>query len=123
MTANPTSALTGQQLVEAFLWATVPRYLLHDRDAIFSHDFRRRVQGMGIEEIRTAFRSPWQNPYCERLIGPIRHECLDHVVVLNMEFEASALGHAGHLAGRDDGQFRAQAAISTGLIRMSSTGI
>jgi transposase InsO family protein len=83
VTANPTSAWTGQQLVEAFPWDTAPRYLLHDRDAIYSNDFRRRVHGMGIEEVRTAFRSPWQNPYCERLIGSIRHECLDHVVVLN----------------------------------------
>jgi transposase InsO family protein len=83
VTAHPTSAWTGQQLVEAFPWNQAPRYQLHDRDAIYGNDFRRRVHGMGINEVRTAFRPPWQNPYCERLIGTIRRECLGHVVVLN----------------------------------------
>ena len=83
VTANPTSSWTAQQMVEAFPWNTTLPYLLHDRDAIYGNEFRRRVRGMSIQEVRTAFRSPWQNPYCERLIGSIRRECLDHVVVLN----------------------------------------
>ncbi len=62
---------------------TVPRYLLRDRDAIYSAKFRSRVHSLGIEEVRIAPRSPWQNPYVERLIGSIRRECLDHVIVMN----------------------------------------
>ncbi len=64
-------------------WETVPRYLLRDRDAVYGVVFSRRVQAIGIHEVTTAPRSPWQNPYVERLIGTLRRECLDHVVVLN----------------------------------------
>ena len=60
-----------------------PKYLLRDRDAVYGVAFSSRVQTMGIHEVRTAPRSPWQNPYVERLIGTLRRECLDHVVVLN----------------------------------------
>ena len=60
-----------------------PRYLLRDRDAIYGESFQNRVREMGIGEVLTAPRSPWQNPYVERLIGSIRRECLDHVIVLN----------------------------------------
>ena len=56
--------------------------MIRDRDGIYGDDFQARVEGMGIEEVVTAARSPWQNPYCERLIGSIRRECLDHVIVL-----------------------------------------
>ena len=59
-----------------------PDFLLRDRDSIFGGTFVRRVESMGIEEVVTAPGSPWQNPYCERLIGSIRRECLDHVIVL-----------------------------------------
>jgi len=59
-----------------------PKYLIRDRDAIYGKIFSRRVQSLGIKEVMTAFRSPWQNPYAERVIGSIRHECLDHVIVL-----------------------------------------
>ncbi len=83
VTANPTAAWTGQQLVEAFPWGQAPRYLLHDCDAIYGNEFRRRTHSLGVREVRTALRSPWQNPYCERLIGTLRRECLDHVVVIN----------------------------------------
>jgi len=76
------SRWTAQQVVEAFPWESAPRYLLRDRDSIFRGVFRSRVRGMGIEEVLTAPQSPWQNPYVERLIGSIRRECLDHVVVL-----------------------------------------
>ena len=69
-------------MVEAFPWDTAPRYLLRDRDGIYGGQFRSRVRGMGIEEVLTAARSPWQNPYVERLVGSIRRDCLDHIVVL-----------------------------------------
>src|SRR2546427_452468 len=60
-----------------------PSYLLRDRDKIYGHSFRQRVKGMGIDEILTAPHSPWQNPFAERLIGSVRRECLDHVLVLS----------------------------------------
>jgi transposase InsO family protein len=83
VTEHPTTAWTAQQIVEAFPWEQAPRYLLRDRDRIYGADFRRKVHGLGIREVLTAPRSPWQNPYVERVIGTIRRECLDHVVVLN----------------------------------------
>ncbi len=83
VTANPTAAWTAQQIVEAFPWDTAPRYLLRDRDSVYAEDFRQRVEEMGIHEVLTAPRSPWQNAYAERLVGSIRRECLDHVIVLN----------------------------------------
>ncbi len=82
VTTNPTAQWTAQQVVEAFPWESAPRYLLRDRDSIFGGLFRSRVRGIGIEEVLIAYRSPWQSPYVERLIGSIRRECLDHVIVL-----------------------------------------
>jgi transposase InsO family protein len=82
ITDHPTAAWTAQQVIEAFPNDTAPRWLLRDRDAIYGDVFRRRVAGMGIEEVITGPSSPWQNPYAERLIGSIRRECLDHVIVL-----------------------------------------
>jgi transposase InsO family protein len=83
ITEHPTARWTAQQVVEAFPWDTAPRFLLRDRDSVYGADFRRRVQSMGIEEVLTAARSPWQTPYVERLIGSIRRECLEDVVVLS----------------------------------------
>jgi len=83
VTAHPTARWTGQQIVNAFPYDEAPRFLIRDRDGIYGHDFRERVKHMGIEEVVTAPRSPWQNPYAERVIGSIRRECLDHVIVLN----------------------------------------
>jgi putative transposase len=83
VTDTPTAAWTAQQSVEVFPWDTAPRYLLRDRDAVYGVVFSSRAQAMGIHEVKTAPRSPWQNPYVERLIGTLRRECLDHVVVLN----------------------------------------
>src|SRR2546425_1499182 len=82
VTEHPTAAWTTQQLVDTFPDDSAPSYLLRDRDSIYGHAFRQRVKGMGIREVLTAPHSPWQNPYAERLIGSIRRECLDHVVVL-----------------------------------------
>ncbi len=83
ITEHPTAQWTAQQIVEAFPFDTAPRYLLRDRDSIYGEQFRRRVKSLGIEEVRIAPRSPWQNPYVERLIGSIRRECLNHLIVFN----------------------------------------
>ena len=83
VTAHPTAEWTAQQLREAFPWDSAPRYLLRDRDCIFGHDFLQQVKAMGIEQILGTPRSPWQRAYIERLIGSIRRECLDHMIVLN----------------------------------------
>src|SRR5438034_9621424 len=82
VTEHPTAAWTAQQIVDAFPDDSAPSYLLRDRDKIYGHSCRQRVRGMGIDEILTAPHSPWQNPFAERLIGSIRRECLDHVLVL-----------------------------------------
>lgn len=83
ITAHPTAHWTAQQVVEAFPWDTAPRFLLRDRDGVYGTYFRKRLAAMGIEEVLSAPRSPWQSPYVERLIGSIRRECLDNVVVLH----------------------------------------
>src|SRR5262249_16157876 len=82
---HPTSAWAAQQMIEAFPQDTGPPFLLPDRDSIYRNDFRGRVTGMQIEEVITAPHSPWQNAYAERVIGSIRRECLDHVIVLSEE--------------------------------------
>jgi putative transposase len=82
VTEHPTATWTTQQLVDAFPDDSTPPYLLRDRDSIYGHAFRQRVKGMGIREVLTAPLSPWMNPVAERLIGSIRRECLDHVLVL-----------------------------------------
>src|SRR5438034_1339396 len=82
VTEHPTAAWTTQQIVDAFPDDSAPPYLLRDRDSVYGQAFRRRVKSMGIRDVLTAPHSPWQNPYAERLIGSIRRECLDHVVVL-----------------------------------------
>jgi transposase InsO family protein len=82
VTAHPTAAWTAQQLREAFPEDEVPRYLIRDRDHAFA-EVGPTATGMGIHEVLTAPRSPWQNAYAERLIGSIRRECLDHVIVVN----------------------------------------
>jgi hypothetical protein len=80
---HPTSAWIRQQLREAFPNETNARFILHDRDTTFDTAFGREVEAFGLTAVRTAPRSPWQNPYVERVIGSIRRECLDHVIVLN----------------------------------------
>lgn len=79
----PTARWAEQQIINAFPFDRAPRFLIRDRDAIYGLDFCERVKNMGIEEVVTAYRSPWQNPFVERLIGSIRRECLNHVIVLD----------------------------------------
>jgi len=82
VTEHPTAHWTAQQIVDAFPDDSAPSYLLRDRDQVYGEQFRHRVKGMRIEEVLTAPHSPWQNPFAERLIGSIRRECLNHVLVL-----------------------------------------
>jgi transposase InsO family protein len=85
VTAHPTAEWTAQQLRDAFPWDSAPRYLLRDRDKIFGREFVDQVKAMGIEQVLSAPRSPWQRAYVERVIGAIRRECLDHVIVFGEE--------------------------------------
>jgi transposase InsO family protein len=82
VTSNPTADWIARKITEAFPWDQAPRYLIRDRDASYGHLLTRRLAAMGIRDRPTAPRSPWQNGHVERLIGSLRRECLDHVVVL-----------------------------------------
>ena len=92
VTAHPTAEWIACQLTEAYGWTAAPRYVVRDRDAVYGDIFLRRLQAMGIRDRPTAARSPWQNGYAERLIGSIRRECLDYVVVFGER-------HLRHLLG------------------------
>ena len=83
VTEHPTAQWTTQQILEAFPFDTAPRYLLRDRDAIYGKTVQQRIKSLAIEDALSAHRSPWQNPFVERVIGSIRRDCLDHVIVLN----------------------------------------
>jgi transposase InsO family protein len=83
VTAHPTAEWAAQQMREAFPWETAPGYLLRDRDRIFGREFVDHVKAMGIKQVLSTPRSPWQRAYIERVIGTIRRECLDHVLVFN----------------------------------------
>jgi transposase InsO family protein len=82
VTRNPSAEWLGQQIVEAFPWSTAPTYLVRDNDLAYGQAFQRRIRAMGIRDRPIAPRSPWQNPYAERLIGTLRRECLDHVLIV-----------------------------------------
>jgi len=81
VTAHPTAEWIARQIVEAFPWDEALEYLVRDRDAVYGEVVKRRLRGLGIRDRPTAPRSPWQNAYVERLIGSIRRECTDHVIV------------------------------------------
>jgi transposase InsO family protein len=81
VTAHPTAEWLARQLTEACGWDEPPRYLIRDRDGAYGAACIRRIRAMGIRDRPVSARSPWQNGYAERLIGSIRRECLDHVVV------------------------------------------
>ena len=83
VTPHPTAAWLAQQVIKAFPWDTAPSFLLRDRDASYGTVFSRRVAAMGITEVVTAPLSPWQNAYVERVIGSIRRECLDRILIFN----------------------------------------
>jgi transposase InsO family protein len=83
VTEHPTAEWTARQLLEACALEEAPRYLIRDRDQVYGERFSRQAQTLGIQEGVISPRSPWQNPYGERVIGSIRRECLDHVVVIS----------------------------------------
>jgi putative transposase len=94
VTAHPTAEWTAQQLRNAF-WDSAPGYLLRDRDRIFGDDFTRQVHDMGMEQVLSAPRSPWYRAYIERVIGTMRRECLDHVIIFS---EAALFRHVKSFA-------------------------
>jgi len=96
VTAHPTAEWTAPQLREVFPWETASRYLLRDRDKIFGTEFVKQVKAMGIQQVLSAPRSPWQRAYVERVIGTVRRECLDHVVVFS---ESGLSRHLRNFAG------------------------
>lgn len=96
VTEHPTAAWTAQQIVEAFADRETAPYLIRDRDSVYGTEVRQRIAALGIQEALTSPRSPWQNPYAERLIGSIRRECLNHFIILN----------ARHLKGTLSSYFR-----------------
>jgi transposase InsO family protein len=82
VTANPTAEWIARQIIETFPWNEAPRYLIRDRDRVYGTVVRRRLRAMGIRDKPIAPSSPWQNGFAERLIGAIRRECVDHMIVL-----------------------------------------
>jgi putative transposase len=106
VTQHRTAEWTAHQLREAFPWDTAPGFLLRDRDSIFGHEFVQQVEAMGIQEVLSTPGAPRQRAYIERLIGTIRRECLDHIIVFN----ASDLRH--HLAAFTDYYHRSRTHLS-----------
>ena len=92
VTEHPSAQWTAQQMVEPLPWDPAPKHVVRDRDQIYGEVLRRRVKSLGSEEVLIAPRSPWQNPYVERLIGSIRRDCLDHLIVLNERHLRRVLG-------------------------------
>ncbi len=91
VTANPHSQWAIQQLRETFAFDETTKYVIRDNDKIFSEDFKLHIRNFGLEDTPTAPRSPWQNPICERVIGTLRRECLDHMIILNEKHLHSVL--------------------------------
>jgi transposase InsO family protein len=91
VTANPTVAWAWRQVIEATPWGHQPRHLLHDRDAVYGRDFRQRARRIGIDAIATPIHAPKANAIAERVIGTLRRECLDHMIVLDEQHLASML--------------------------------
>jgi transposase InsO family protein len=83
VTANPTAEWSSLQLIQAFPFDSAPRYLIRDRDGIYGGRVVDALKNLGIKQVVISRQSPWQNGYCERVIGSIRRECLDHIIVFN----------------------------------------
>ncbi len=83
VTAHPTGEWTARQIIQAFPFDTAPRFLIRDRDRIYSGEVETVLRVRGIEERVISARSPWQNSYCERVVGTLKRECLNHVIVFN----------------------------------------
>lgn len=96
VTAHPTAEWTAHQLLEAFPWDMAPRYLLPDRDRILGSEFVEQVKALGIEQVSSTPRSPWQRAYIERVMGTTRRECLNHGIVFH---QTSLSHHLRHFLG------------------------
>ena len=81
VTRHPTAEWIARQLIEAYAWQPMPKYVLRDRDRAYGVTFKQRMKAMGIRDHPISPLSPWQNPCAERLIGSVRRDCLDHVIV------------------------------------------
>ncbi len=92
VTGSPCAQWAAQQIVNAFPYDTAPSFMIRESDGIYGSEFVGRVDAIGIEQVCTAPRSPWQNPYCERVIGSIRRECLNHVIILGAQHLVRILG-------------------------------
>jgi transposase InsO family protein len=92
VTTNPTAEWLAQQVVNAFPWDTAQRFLIRDRDRAYGLAFSARVRGLSIREIRTAVRAPRRNAFAERVIGTLRRECCDYLIVLNERHAQRLLG-------------------------------
>jgi transposase InsO family protein len=101
VTANPTAAWVWRQLLEATPWGNKPRHLLRDRDAVYGRDFRQRARRIGIDAIATPVRSPCANAIVERVIGTLRRECLDHLIVLDEQHLSSVLREFVHYSNTE----------------------
>ena len=126
ITEHPTAPWTAQQIVVACPFETAPNYLLRDRDGIYGSEFQCRVARMGIDQVCTAPRSPWQNPYVERLIGSVRRECIDHLIIWDeshlrrivRNYLAYYHGYRTHLSLKKDApEGRVQESAELGMIR------
>ena len=106
VTQNPTAEWLARQITEAFPWDTAPKYLIRDNDRAFGGAFKARVRAMGIRDRPTSFRSPWQNGYAERLIGSMRRECTDHMIVFNAEHLRRILAKYATIITRRERMFR-----------------
>jgi transposase InsO family protein len=97
VTTNPTAEWIAHQITDAFPWNEAPDHLIRDRDGSYGHAVTRRIAAMGIRDHPTAARSPWQNRHAERLIGSIRRECLDHIVVFgDAQLRRILAAYTGH---------------------------
>ncbi|MCA1645624.1 MAG: transposase [Chloroflexi bacterium] len=92
VTANPTAAWVWRQVIEATPWGNKPRHLLRDRDAIYGGDFRERTRRVGTDALSTPIHGPKANAIAERVIGTLRRECLDHMIILNEDHLVTVLG-------------------------------
>ena len=91
VTANPTAAWVWRQLIEATPWGQKPRHLLRDRDAVYGREFRKRARRIGIDAVTTPIYAPTANVTAERVLGTLRRECLDYVIVLDEQHLRSVL--------------------------------
>ena len=101
VTRHPTAKWLAQQIVKAFPWETAPAYLVRDNDGAYGQIFRRRVRAMGIRDRPISPRAPWQNPYAERLIGTLRRDRLDHVLIFGVRHLQRILTACTDLLQRD----------------------